>query len=231
MWNIKSDGEGTILPIVLEETGCAPFGDWNWIHWMIRMMSCNWTSIYSSKRRAHCRWWCWLSQKFPCSLMCLTLQRLLLWTKFCELRPASCPEVAAAVAVAGGLAAIQQSQQYYVLFITIFSQPHNFKCERSVPSRRHRHHRRGRKQLRLGYNTKNFCAHVQITRIVLIPIQWIAPYLYLVNLVWKTMEIFMPRCQSLRRLLKSRTSVQSFTVILFIPRRLQEQQHHRRAAF
>lgn len=59
---------------------------------------------------------------------------------------------------------------------------------------RHQHHRgpRGRKQLRLAYNTKNFCAHVQITRIVLIPIQWIAPYLYLVNLVWKTTEIFLP---------------------------------------
>lgn len=65
---------------------------------------------------------------------------------------------------------------------------------------------RGRKQLRLGYNTKKNCsAHVQITRIVLIPIQWIAPYLYLVNLVWKTTEIFMPFCDAAA--LKSRTSV------------------------
>lgn len=71
--------------------------------------------------------------------------------------------------------------------------------------------RRGRKQLRLGHNTKNFCAHVQITRIVLIPIQWIAPYLYLVNLVWKTTEIFMPLARCLN---PGRTSV---LVILVIP--------------
>lgn len=73
--------------------------------WLIRM-SC--IIRQQHHEASHCRCWWWrISQKFPCSLMCSTL-------KPNKNRDAGPHRLRAA---------IQQSQQYYVLFITIFSQP------------------------------------------------------------------------------------------------------------